>query len=169
MEDKGKKVFTYCLSFLEEIGMSRQNMCVQTANTTPYTLYSSPLFSECSWPRTNNTPCDKITDKLACLTSKDNRREFEGQNCVWCKSGKCEPQAWMERTKNKKAGTDFEACLRPQSKCSQGKGTKRVEMALLYSRVFLHSEIDVFHSKSSLITLICLLEAQIELGLKSLL
>ena len=24
MEDKGKKVFTYCLSFLEEIGMSTQ-------------------------------------------------------------------------------------------------------------------------------------------------
>ena len=104
--------------------------CVLIANTAAVSITS---FSECSWPRTKDMPCHKITDKMACLTSKDNRRGFEGQNCVWCKSGKCEwsggkevcePQTWMEGTKNKKAGTDFEACLRPQSKCSQGKCIK---------------------------------------------
>ena len=37
MEDKGKKVFTYCLSFLEEIGMSSHYHCV-TFNNIPKLL-----------------------------------------------------------------------------------------------------------------------------------
>merc|ERR1711915_735690 len=74
---------------------------------------------------TNKKSCPAIRDKTECLESRDARtiallgKQLKGQDCVWCIPGRnacphgnlCEPGLWME-SRGKKAGIDFEPCLK---------------------------------------------------------
>jgi len=82
-----------------------------------------PVDPACKPRRTTNKKsCPEIKDKRECLESRDARTisllgtQLKGQECVWCitacpNGNLCEPGIWME-SRGKKAGIDFEPCLK---------------------------------------------------------